>query len=406
VPEPVQACPEAWRKIGEEISDRLDYEPARFFCRRTIREKFVRRAEPDAAPVIAPLPACLLERSMVTPAVLALILVSKYCDHLPLYRQESIYWTRHQVLLSRQLMALWVGMAAQWLQMIYNHIREEVFAQGYVQVDETPIRYLEPGHGQTKTGYLWVCNRPGVDAFYSWQTSRHASRLEKIIPVQFQGKLQCDGYAGYDAFAALPDKKIELVGCWAHVRRKFIEAQAEAPRQAGLILHMIQNLYRCEKRLRERKAGPTLRAMERTLACGPLLARIHRTLLLWKKKRRFLPQGTMGKAIEYALGQWSSVQLYLADGQLEIDNNLVENAIRPTAIGKKNWLFFGEAKAGESSAIIYTIIESCRRRGLDPFAYLRDIFTRLPTATNWQIKDLTPAAWAKAKTAKKLRAAA
>jgi transposase len=406
VPEPVKACPEAWRKIGEEISDRLDYEPARFFCLRTIREKFVRRAEPEAAPIIAPLPACLLERSMVTPAVLALILVSKYCDHLPLYRQESIYWTRHQVWLSRQLMALWVGMAAQWLRLIYEHIRGEVFASGYVQVDETPIRYLEPGHGETKKGYLWVCNRPGVEAFYSWQTSRAAACLEKIIPAEFEGNLQCDGYAGYDAFAKSPAKKIELIGCWAHVRRKFFEAKEQAPRQAGLILHMMGNLYRCEERLRERRASPKLRALARSLACAQLIERIHRTLLLWKKQNRFLPQSNMGKAIKYALDEWTSLLLYLQDGRLEIDNNLVENVIRPTAVGKKNWLFFGAANAGERSAIIYTIIESCRRRGLDPFAYLRDIFTRLPTATNWQIKDLTPAAWAKTNAARKLHAAA
>jgi transposase len=397
LPAPVQACPEAWRKIGEEVSERLDYEPAKFFRRRTVRPKFVRRAEPEAAPVIAALPACLLERSLVTPAVLALIVVSKYCDHTPLYRQESIYWTRHQIWISRQRMAQWMGLAAEWLRMIYHHIREEVFADGYVQVDETPIRYLAPGHGQTKLGYLWTCNRPRREVVYFWQTSRAAACLEKIIPLEFQGRVQCDGYTAYDAFARSRGPEIELVGCWAHVRRKFYEAQEQAPRQAGLIMHMIANLYDCETRLRERRASPKLRALARTAECGALLERLHQTLLLWKQKHRFLPQSLMGKAITYALAEWDSLLPYLTDGRVEIDNNLVENAIRPTALGKKNWLFFGEAAAGERSAIIYTIIESCRRRGLDPFAYLRDTFARLPTATNWQIKDLTPAAWAKAK---------
>jgi transposase len=404
-PEPVQACPEAWRKIGEEVTERLDFEPARFFRRRTVRPKFVRRAEPEAAPIIAPLPACLLERSILTPALLALILVSKYCDHLPLYRQEAIYWTRHQIWLSRQLMALWVGTAAGWLRLIYEEIGREVFAQNYVQVDETPIRYLEPGHGQTKLGYLWTCNRPRGDVVYFWQTSRAASCLEKIIPVDFQGRLQCDGYAAYDAFARSRRKEIELVGCWAHVRRAFYEAKDQAPRQVGLILHMIASLYRCEEKLRNRRASPKLRALARTLECAPLLKRLHSLLLLWKRKHTFLPQSLMGKAIEYALGEWDSLQLYLTDGHIEIDNNLVENAIRPTAVGKKNWLFFGDADAGERSAIIYTIIESCRRRRIDPFAYLRDIFARLPNATTWQIKDLTPAAWAKAKAEEKRRAA-
>ena len=405
-PEPVQACPEAWRKIGEEVSERLDYEPARFLRRRTVRPKFVRRAEPEAAPVIAPLPPCLQERSMVTPGLLAQVLVSKYCDHLPLYRQESIFWTRHQVWLSRQLLALWVALGANWLRMIYLQIQSEVFAGGYVQVDETPIRYLAPGNGQTKLGYLWTCHRPGADVVYSWHTSRAAPCLEKIIPVNFNGRLQCDGYTAYDAFARTRGSAIELIGCWAHVRRPFFEAKEQSPRAAGLMLHLIGELYGCEARLRRRHASAKLRALARTYECAPIMKRIHRTLLAWEKKHRFLPQSLMGKAVAYALGQWSSLEQYLSDGRLEIDNNLVENAIRPTALGKKNWLFFGDGEAGERSAIIYTIIESCRKRGIDPLAYLRDIFTRLPSATNWQIKDLTPAAWAAGKAGQRQRAAA
>jgi len=406
VPEAVRACPQAWRQIGEEMSEKLDYEPARFLRRRILRLKFVRYAEPETAPVIAPLPPCLLERSMVTPAVLALVLVSKYCDHLPLYRQESIYWTRHQIWLSRQLLALWVGMAAHWLRLIYEQIRREVFSQGYVQIDETPIRYLEPGHGETKLGYLWTCHLPGADTVYFWQISRAAACLEKVVPVEFKGCVQCDGYAGYDAFARTRGASIVLAGCWAHVRRGFMEAREQAPRQAGLILHLLANLYRNEQRLRQRRASPKLRARARELESKPLIKRLHHALRLWKEKKRFLPRSQMGKAIDYALAEWDSLLLYLEDGRLEIDNNLVENAIRPTALGKKNWLFFGEAEAGERSAIIYTVIEACRRRSLDPFAYLRDLFTRLPTATNWQIKDLTPAAWAKSQAAASVRTAA
>jgi hypothetical protein len=168
----------------------------------------------------------------------------------------------------------------------------------------------------------------------------------------------------------------------------------------------MQSLYRTEEKLRQTRAGPTVRALTRALESRPSVERLHRALLLWKTKRRFLPRSNMGKAINYALEQWSSLLLYLDDGRLEIDNNLVENAIRPTAIGKKNWLFIGEANAGERGAIIYTIIESCRRRGIDPYEYLRDVFTRLPNSTNWQIKDLTPEAWAKARKNRDLKAAA
>jgi len=186
-----------------------------------------------------------------------------------------------------------------------------------------------------------------------------------------------------------------LVGCWAHVRRAFFEAKAEAPKLAGFILRQIQLLYAVEKELKKAKAGPKLREARRAAQSVPILQRLQRVLVLLKTKRGILPQSGFGKAIRYALGQWESVMVYAGDGRVEIDNNPCERAIRPTAVGKKNWLFFGEAEAGERSAIVYTIIESCRRRGIDPYAYLRDALTRLPSMTNWQIRDITPEAWVK-----------
>jgi transposase len=396
-PPQVKAAPAEWRRIGEEVTERLDYEPARFLCRRTVRPKYVHRRELDAVPVVAPLPPCFLEKSIATPGLVAQVLVAKYCDHLPLYRQEYIYQSRHGVTLTRQTLCEWVGQAAFWLRPIYEEIRRDVLSEGYAQIDETPIRYLDPGHGQTKLGYLWVCHRPGADSFYTWQTSRAASCLEKIVPIDFSGKIQCDGYTAYDAFVRRrPEGQIALAGCWAHVRRKFFEAQQQGCRKSALVLHLLQNLYRTEKRLRDSRAGPKLRALARARESAPILARLHFLLLHWKKQSRILPKSLLGQAIDYALGQWTSLLLYVSDGRLEIDNNLVENAIRPTALGKKNWLFFGHAQAGERSAIIYTLIECCRRRGLDPYAYLRDVLTRLPSATTSQIKDLTPEAWAKA----------
>jgi transposase len=405
-PAPVKAAPEQWRRIGEEISERLDYEPARFLRRRTVRPKYVQRGLLDAVPIIAALPPVLLERSLVAPGLLAQIVVAKYCDHLPLYRQESIYWTRHQVWLPRQTMAEWVGLAADWLKPIYEHLRIAVLKSGYVQVDETPIRYLAPGHGRTKLGYLWTCHAPGGDAVFHWQTSRAAACLEKIIPVDFRGVIQCDGYEAYDCFAKGRGEKIVLVGCLAHVRRKFYEARETAPKVAGWFLRHFQNLYELENQLRQARAGPRQRQAERANLSRQVLARLHRALVRLKTARRYLPQSLMGKAIDYALNQWASLQLFLDDGRLEIDNNLVENAIRPTAVGKKNWLFIGEAEAGERSAILYTVIEACRRRGLDPFAYLREVFTRLPSMTNWQVKDITPEAWAKSRTRASQRAVA
>jgi transposase len=394
-PEPVKAQPEQWRCIGQEASEQLDYEPGRFLRRRVVRRKYVPRTNPDGAPVIAALPERLLDRSLPAPGLLAHILVGKYCDHLPLYRQEQIYRQRYGVHLPRQSLARWVELAAEWLQPIAEQIRTGVVDHGYVQVDETPVAYLAPGHGKTKPGYLWTCSRPGGDVFYRWETSRAAACLDQIIPVDFKGTVQCDGYAAYRSFANGRDGAVKLAGCWAHVRRKFHEALEQSPQTAGWLLRQIQHLYRVEARLREQRAGPKLRAAVRAHESRPIVERFERALVRLKAGGRHLPQSLLGIAMDYALGQWRTLGVYLGDGRVEIDTNLVENAIRPTALGKKNWLFMGEAEAGQRGAILYTLIESCRRRGIDPYAYLKDVLTRLPTMTNHQIPEVTPAAWAR-----------
>ena len=404
-PDEVVADPEAWRSIGEEITEQLDYKPARFFRRRIIRRKYVKRDEPYKAPIIAPLNT-LQERSIAAPGLLAQIIVAKYCDHLPLYRQEQIYATRHDIAIPRQSMARWIGLAADWLRPVYEHIHTGVMAGGYVQIDETPVEYLSPGNGQTKQGYLWACKRPGADVSFTWATSRAARCLDHIIPADFTGTVQCDGYAAYPSFANRSEGRITLAACWAHARRKFVEAAEGAPQHAGWMLLQIQHLYRIEKQLREVKAGPQQRQAVRASQSRMITERIHKAITRLKLSRRHLPQSAMGKAMDYALTMWPMLLVYLKDGRVEIDNNPVENAIRPTAIGKKNWLFIGEAEAGQRGAILFTLIEACRSRGIDPQTYLREVLTKLPTLTNQQIKDVTPAAWAKAqKTAQQQKAA-
>ncbi len=394
-PEEVIAAPAAWRHIGEEVTEQLDYQPARFLRRRIIRRKYVKRDEPHQAPIIAALNT-LQERSIAAPGLLAQIIVAKYCDHLPLYRQEQIYATRHSIDIPRQSMARWLGLAADWLRPIYEHIHTGVMAGGYVQIDETPVEYLSPGNGQTKQGYLWACKRPGADVSFTWATSRAAHCLERIIPADFTGTVQCDGYQAYPSFARRSDGRITLAACWAHARRKFHEAIEGAPQHAGWQLLQIQHLYRIEQQLRMSRAGPQQRQAMRASHSRMITTRIHRAITRMKRSRRHLPKSAMGRAIDYALTMWPMLTVYLEDGRIEIDNNPVENAIRPTAIGKKNWLFIGEAEAGQRSAILFTIIEACRSRGIDPQTYLRDVLTRLPTMTNRQVKDVTPASWAKA----------
>jgi transposase len=374
------------------VTEQLDYEPARFLRRRLIRRKYVPRRDPEAAPVTAPL-HLLQDRCLAAPGLLAHIIVSKYCDHLPLYRQEQIFRTRHGVAIPRQTMARWLAMAADWLRPLWREIKTTVMDGGYVQIDETPVRYLEPGYGKTKQGYLWTVHRPGGDTVFHWHTGRAAACLEAIVPDRWSGLVQCDGYAAYDAFARTRNGAVTLVSCMAHIRRGFYEAKEQAPQRAGWLLRQIQHLYALEKTLRETKTGPALRHARRAAVAAPVLTRIKKALRLFQSSGRHLPQSLFGKALSYALSQWDALTPYLIDGRVELDNNLVENAIRPTALGKKNYLFFGDAAAGEISAVLYTVIESARRRGLDPEAYLRDVLTRLPAMKQSELPAITPKAW-------------
>ena len=396
IPDEVKADAQAWRAIGEEVTEQLDYQRAKFTKRRIIRPKYVKRDEPQKAPVIAELDT-LAERSLAAPGLLAQIIVAKYCDHLPLYRQEQIYKLRHQIELPRQSMCRWLGLAAHWLRPIDERIHTGVMAGGYVETDETMIEYLCPGNGETKQGYFWTLKRPGGDALFVWRTGRGAECLRNIIPADFSGIIGCDGYQVYQSHAAQSNGNIRLAACWAHVRRKFDEAKEAYPQQAGIVLLLIQRLYQIEKRLRESKVSAKLRQVERAQHSGMIVERIGKLLKAWKSKGEFLPKSHLGKAIDYTLTLWPHLQEYLGDGRVEIDNNLVENAIRPTAIGKKNWLFIGDANAGEISAIHFTIIEACRSRQIDPWEYLRDVLTRLPSMKTSQISEVMPEAWGKAR---------
>lgn len=393
-PEPVKGCPQAWRRIGEEISEQLDYEPARFFRRRIVRPKYVSRSDKEAPPIVAQLPKKLLERGLAAPGLLAQVAVAKFCDHLPLFRQEWIYWSRHEIKIPRQSMSNWLATIADRLSPIYREIKQAVLAQGYLQVDETPVRYQAPGTGKCAQGYFWTYSVPGADVIFDWQASRAHGCLDEVMGQDFEGILQCDGYQAYRTFSA--DKEgIALAGCWAHVRRKFYEARDEAPRRAGWIVRQVAHLYRIEARLRQAGAGPKLREAVRAAESATILDRLFKAFYRLKASKAHLPNSLLGKALDYALGQREVLGVFLEQGRVEIDNNLVENAIRPTAVGKKNWLFIGREETGQRSAIIYSIIECCRRRRIDPYAYLVDVLTRLPTMTNHQIPTITPEAWAK-----------
>jgi transposase len=394
-PEEVKADPGQYRKIGEEVSEQLDYRPAQFLKRRLIRRKYARIDNPYMPPVIAPLPACLQERCLATPDLIAQVVVSKYVDHLPLYRQEQIFSSRHGVDIPRQTLCRWIGLAAWWLEPVYDEMVQVQNRRSYLQIDETPIAYLQPGAGKTAQGYLWVTSSPGGDVIYHWHPGRGAKYLDEIFDENFSGTLQCDAYQAYASFQKQRDGPVKLAGCWAHVRRKFFDSLSRDPPIARWFLIQIGHLYEIERRLRESRASAKLRLVVRAAQSAPIVRRIGKALLLLKL--RYLPQSNFGKAVSYAMGQWTDLQVYLYNGSVEIDNNLVENAIRPTKLGAKNWLFFGSEGAGKTSAIIFTLIESAKRHGLEPYSYLLELLNALPTAKNDEISRFTPAAMAKAK---------
>ena len=232
---------------------------------------------------------------------------------------------------------------------------------------------------------------------FEWRVSRTREVPEEFLK-SFRGKLQTDGYAAYESLAKEREDLI-WVGCWAHCRRGFHEALAES-KLAAWFVRQIGLLYGVEKELRRKKAGQRLRAAVRAWQSRPVLQRLFRAKEL--VRRRTLPQGLLGQAIDYALKRWDALNRFVDDGVLEIDTNLLENSIRPSALGKKNWLFIGRPEAGERSAVIYTLLGSCRRYGVNPFDYLKDLFSRLPTAKITEIKAFTPAAWAKAKASERV----
>jgi len=382
-------------KIGEERTEEVDIIPPEFIKRVYIRPVYA--CKPCAGGVVsAPAPERPAGKGWAGPGLLAWIVLSKYVDHLPLFRQERIFRDRYGVTISRKTMCDWVQQVAFWLKPIYNHIHNNLLRRSHLHCDETPVKLKDPDRkGKTRHGYLWVLTAPGEDVVFQFETGRSGKALDTLLE-NWQGTLHCDDYAAYDAFARTHTEVI-LARCWAHVRRKFWEAREEAPWLADLVLRLIGHLYAVDRRCRDRADGPKLRLVQRQADSKASLMRLKR-VLIWMGQKR-LPASGLGKAVSYALSNWEDLTRFMEDGRVALDNNLVENAIRPTAIGKKNWLFIGHPAAGPAGAIIYSLVESCKRHGVEPFEYLRDVLDRLPRQTNQQIAAFTPRVWAAARKA-------
>lgn len=404
IPDEVLADPAAYDRLGEERSERLMVDPARYWRDVLVRPCFVRRGDPDAKPVIAPLPPALLEGSVLTASLGASLLNAKFVLHQPFYRQEWALHHAHGIDLDRALMCHWQSHLADLLRPLWQLIAGDIRTSGYVQADETPIDYLQPGSGKAQTGYLWTYHAPGRDLIlYDWQVSRAHECLEAILKAppaepggeDFTGLLQTDGYVAYRTWIdKQPKDRITHASCLAHVRRDFLAATGDHPRLTGWILRQIGHLYAIEKRLRKSRAGPALRHAVRRAESLPIHRRLARLFEKLIARHAITPRSPLGEALGYARRQWPLLLPVLEDGRAEIDNNLVENGIRPTKLGAKNWLFIGRESTGWQSAVIDTLVENVRRAGHDAEAYLRWVFERLPGMTNQDdLRALLPAAW-------------
>lgn len=386
-------CGAALHAMGESVSETLDWVPAQLRVIRTVRPKYACRVCETV--VQAPSPERPIAGGLATPALLAQVLVAKYCDHTPLYRQSQIY-ARYGIDLARSTLSGWVGGACWWLEALRDRLAGNVFGSDNLFADDTPVPVLDPGRGRTKTGRLWVYARDqrgwgGSEppaAVYIFAPDRKAERPISHLR-HFKGVLHVDGYAGFEQLAGKGD--VVLAACWAHMRRKFYDvAQTTGSPVAQDILRRVGELYAIEAEVRGQ--SPPHRLTARRQRSKPIVAELH----AWLEAQLAQVPGrsTLAEAIRYALGRWQGLTRFLHDGRIELDTNPVERAIRPVALGRKNHLFAGSDGGGERWATVCSLIETAKLNGVEPYAYLADILQRMVDGhpAN-RLDELLPWAW-------------
>ncbi len=394
-------CQKPLTMMGEDIRSTLEHIPAVTYIREDVLEKWA-CASCKSAPVTSEAPVRPIERCIAGSGFLAQVVTAKYADHLPLYRQAEIFG-RGGLEISRSTLCGWVGSVADLLEPLYEAMKEDVLKSKVIHTDDTPVPYLpgspppgsreekeaeEPEPGKAKTGRLWtyVGDPAHAHIVYEFTENRRAEHPKDFLG-DFKGYLQADAYTGYDCMFK-PDKAKE-VACMAHARRKFDEAKVSDKSRAKTAMAYIRKLYEVEWEADEKKLDATGRRVLRQEKSKPILKEFKK----WLDAQALvtLPKSPMGEALTYVFNQWEALNRYLEDGDLDIDNNAAERALRCVAVGRKNWLFAGSVTGGKWAAILYSLVASCKRHKIDPYFYLRDVIGRVKTHPMSRIQELLPA---------------
>jgi transposase len=383
---PCPGCGEDRQVIGEEKSEQYDYSPASIKVIEHIRLKRACRSCAEHV-VIAPRPASVIEKGMAAPGMLAYIATSKYADHLPLNRLEGIF-KRDGASISRSTMCDWMAGTARCLLPIYERIKELVRGSKIIWTDDTPVKLQDRDHERNiRTGRVWVYIGDSENPLTVFDFTDSRKRDGPLNFLQdFRGYLQADAFSGYDCIFA--GGRVKEVACWAHARRKFFDALSTNSAVCSTALRMIGELYAIERRTHD--YDDLQRLNERRVECAPILQRLKDWLD--QQKLVSLPKSPFGKAVTYALNNWDALNRYLDDGELTIDNNRSERALRATAVGRKNWLFMGSMDGGKNAAIITSVIASCKAHNVNPREYLTDVLTKLAQGTT-DLDALLPHKW-------------
>jgi len=394
LPQEAKICPqtgEALIKIGEEITSKLAHKPGSYFIKQIIRPKYANPNKSEAGIQTAPLPEALLNRCQADESLLADILVKKFGDHLPLYRQSEIM-SRERIYISRQILCQWVLRTGLALKPLYNEMIAQILKSNNIFYDETPIDMLMPGKGKTHQAYMWVLaggqSSDPPYRIYDFQTSRahhHAAHMLK----DYHGVLHSDKYGAYETLAN--KKQLTWCPCWSHIRRKFFEAKSGDPKFRDWVLRKIRYLFMFERVAWARSEEERLRIRQEKEI--PIIDELITAIKDKLVNGKILPKSKFKEALGYFAGLIPHLKNYTKHAFARLDNNVAERAVRPLTVGRKNWLFVGNEDGGESAAIIFSLIQTCRALGVNPREYLEDVMRRLMSHNSQKLHELLPDQW-------------